>query len=124
MPPKRLSGLQRQVLSLYRNVLRTSRDKVQAGGDSIAAFGRQEFERYRGLDKKDILRIEHLLRRGRRQLELFQTAEVTGMRLGAPSSSSSSRSGLGSSSGVGSSSSAGSSGSGGGPAGGAAQGGA
>ena len=44
--------------------------------------------RYRSVDRKDIQLIEHLIRKGRRQLELFQTAEVTAVRLqGAPGGS-------------------------------------
>lgn len=37
--------------------------------------------RNRGIDRKDILRIEHLIRKGRRQLDLFRASEVTGIRL-------------------------------------------
>jgi len=50
--------------------------------------------RYRALDRKDIQRIEHLLRKGRRQLDLFKSSEVTGVKLqagAAPSSTSSSQ---------------------------------
>ena len=185
-PRLSLLALQRQVLSLYRAVLRVSRAKEQQGGESIAAYARMEIERwgrqagvfgtlpplqrgrlhiqsarstvcwtrlpprqhahdlmllapaaaapllprpgptcallgsllrlahlpasasahahahacrYRSVDRKDFQLIEHLIRKGRRQLELFQPAEVTAMRLqGAPGSSSggSSSSGSGS----------------------------
>ncbi|KAL4423286.1 hypothetical protein ABPG77_004555 [Micractinium sp. CCAP 211/92] len=80
-PGPKLSGLQRQVLSLYRSALRVSRNKELAGGDSIAAYAREELDRNRGIDRKDILRIEHLIRKGRRQLDLFRASEVTGIRL-------------------------------------------
>ncbi|KAL4436767.1 hypothetical protein ABPG75_003906 [Micractinium tetrahymenae] len=89
----KLSGLQRQVLSLYRSVLRVSRAKEQAGGESLAAYARQELDSNRGIDRKDIQRIEHLIRKGRRQLDLFQASEVTGIRLAGSSSSSSSSGG-------------------------------
>lgn len=73
----------------------------------MAAFAREEMERHRGMDRKDILRIEHLIRKGKRQLDLFAAAETTGVQLrgedgansssGAGSSSTSSSSGTGSS---------------------------
>ncbi len=37
--------LQRQVLSLYRSALRAARAKADAGGDSMAALARSEFEK-------------------------------------------------------------------------------
>lgn len=33
------------------------------------------------MDRKDMLRIEHLIRKGRRQLELFSSAEVTAVHV-------------------------------------------
>lgn len=35
--------------------------------------------RHRDIDRKDILLIEHLIRKGRRQLELLSSASVTGV---------------------------------------------
>ncbi|DBA90983.1 hypothetical protein WJX79_010971 [Trebouxia sp. C0005] len=81
----RLSGLQRQVLSLYRTVLRTARGKgLQA--DPIARFARTEFEsvthcRHRQVDKKNYQLIEHLMRKAKRQLAMVQQKEVTGVKV-------------------------------------------
>ncbi|KAI3425979.1 hypothetical protein D9Q98_007947 [Chlorella vulgaris] len=77
----RLSGLQRQVLSLYRSALRISRAKEQQGSLTIAELARADIERHRAVSRKDIQLIEHLIRRGRRQLDLLGTLEVTGMQL-------------------------------------------
>ena len=45
--------------------------------------------RHRGMDRKDIQRIEFLIRKGRRQLELFSSAEFTAVHVThAPSQSS------------------------------------
>jgi succinate dehydrogenase assembly factor 1 len=85
----RLSGLQKEVLSLYRQCLRASRKKPQvgltppSGGNSKAltqvqatrchfeAYARREFEKSMGLDKKNFAAVEFLLRKGRRQLEVY-----------------------------------------------------
>lgn len=40
---------------------------------------RSEFERYRKLSPRDVSTIEHLLRRGRNQLEWYAKADVTGI---------------------------------------------
>ncbi|KAK9802707.1 hypothetical protein WJX73_009596 [Symbiochloris irregularis] len=73
----RPTGLQRQVFSFYRNVLRVCReqqDTVQAS--RIQARARQELERYRQADRKDYQRVEYLLRRGKRQLDLASTGHA------------------------------------------------
>ncbi|EFN55735.1 hypothetical protein CHLNCDRAFT_134067 [Chlorella variabilis] len=80
----RLSGLQKQVLSLYRSALRLSRAKEQQGGEAIAVLARAEIERYRSVSRKDYQLIEHLIRKGKRQLERLQSPEVTGVRLHHP----------------------------------------
>ncbi|KAL4858179.1 hypothetical protein ACK3TF_001671 [Chlorella vulgaris] len=99
--------MQRQVLSLYRCALRISRAKEQQGSLTIAELARADIERqgmssrrqqpaaadavanvlpavlcrHRAVSRKDIQLIEHLIRRGRRQLDLLGTSEVTGMQL-------------------------------------------
>ncbi|KAL3142548.1 hypothetical protein ABBQ38_002870 [Trebouxia sp. C0009 RCD-2024] len=76
----RLSGLQRQVLSLYRTVLRTARAKGQEA-DPIVKFARAEFERYRQVDRKNYQLIEHLMRKAKRQLSLVEQKQVTGVKM-------------------------------------------
>ncbi|KAM0694667.1 hypothetical protein Q7P36_005023 [Cladosporium allicinum] len=66
----RLSGLQRDVLSLYRRCLRAARLKPAANRPNFEAFARREFARYLPLDKKDFGAIEFLLRKGQKQLEV------------------------------------------------------
>ncbi|XP_067170569.1 succinate dehydrogenase assembly factor 1, mitochondrial [Apteryx mantelli] len=68
--------LPKQVLSLYRQLLRASKDKP-----GFAGCIREEFRRNAGIPPRDALRIEFLLRRGRRQLEQLRAA--TTKRLGA-----------------------------------------
>ena len=72
----RLSGLQRDVLSLYRRCLRACRTKPTDTRPNFKAFARKEFGKNIGLDKKDFGTIEFLLRKGTRQLEVYEQAGV------------------------------------------------
>lgn len=76
-----LTGLQRQVFSLYRAVLRAARSKPADQQAVLQQLARREFERYRGVGTRDIQLIEHLLRKGRRQLDVVSRSEVTGLTL-------------------------------------------
>lgn len=69
----RMSGLQKQVLSLYREALRTAR-KLGSAEDRLAGidFARDEFRaKAATVDKLDIQRIEFLLRQGKKKLGLY-----------------------------------------------------
>ncbi|XP_055992537.1 succinate dehydrogenase assembly factor 1, mitochondrial [Sorex fumeus] len=70
----RHSRLQRQVLSLYRELLRAGRGKPGA-----EARVRAEFRQNASLPRSDVLRIEYLYRRGRRQLQLLREGHATAM---------------------------------------------
>ena len=73
----RLSGLQRDVLSLYRQCLRSARTKPAETRPNFEAYARHEFERNIALDKKDFGAIEFLLRKGQRQLETYAAPNIT-----------------------------------------------
>lgn len=73
----RLSGLQRDVLSLYRQCLRAARSKPSETRPNFEAYARHEFERNLSLDKKDFGAIEFLLRKGQRQLETYAAPNIT-----------------------------------------------
>ncbi|KAI9594273.1 hypothetical protein BDF19DRAFT_445407 [Syncephalis fuscata] len=66
----RRSGLQRQVLGLYRSCLRTIRNKPIETQQQFRLFARRQFER-NDVKITDIAAIEHLLRVGQRQLETY-----------------------------------------------------
>ncbi|XP_004439804.1 PREDICTED: succinate dehydrogenase assembly factor 1, mitochondrial [Ceratotherium simum simum] len=70
----RPSRLQRQVLSLYRELLRAGRGKPGA-----EARVRAEFRQHACLPRSDVLRIEYLYRRGRRQLQLLRSGHATAL---------------------------------------------
>lgn len=67
----RLSGLQKDVLSLYRACLRATRTKPAENRPKFASYARAEFEKNAHLSKKDFGTVEFLLRKGKRQLEVF-----------------------------------------------------
>ncbi|KAF2141839.1 uncharacterized protein K452DRAFT_298501 [Aplosporella prunicola CBS 121167] len=68
----RLSGLQRDVLALYRQCLRATRQKPLETRPHFRAFARQEFEKNLAIEKRDFAAIEYMLRRGHRQLEIYE----------------------------------------------------
>jgi len=72
----RLSGLQKDVLSLYRRCLRACRQKPADTRPNFESFTRKEFEKTRTLNKKDFSTIEFLLRKGTRQLEIYESPGV------------------------------------------------
>jgi succinate dehydrogenase assembly factor 1 len=72
----RLSGLQRDVLSLYRRCLRAARLKPTANRPNFEAFTRREFARNITLDKKDFSAIEFQRRKGQKQLEVYEAPNI------------------------------------------------
>lgn len=72
----RLSGLQRDVLALYRRCLRAARLKPTANRPNFEAFARREFARNITVDKKDFSAIEFLLRKGHKQLEIYEAPNI------------------------------------------------
>ncbi|KAH6844120.1 hypothetical protein B0T12DRAFT_359324 [Alternaria alternata] len=69
----RLSGLQKDVLSLYRQCLRAVKQKPTSNMLvwRLMMIRRSEFHKHRDVGKKDFGTIEYLLRRGRNQLETW-----------------------------------------------------
>ncbi|KAJ5083283.1 hypothetical protein N7456_012710 [Penicillium angulare] len=77
----RLSGLQREVLSLYRQCLREIRKKptvritLPRWETSWA-----EFQKHLSVNKKDFGAVEYLLRKGHRQLEMYASPGIRNIR--------------------------------------------
>ncbi|KAI8465542.1 MAG: complex 1 protein-domain-containing protein [Monoraphidium minutum] len=74
------SGVAGQVLSLYRSVLRAARAKDAETRASVAAYARAEFDKSRGISKTNVQQIEHLLRKGERQLAQLSDTHFSGFR--------------------------------------------
>ena len=74
----RLSGLQLEVLQLYRAFLRVARTKPEAARMSITTTIRKEFERGKAeLSRTDIDAIQARLRLGKKKLTFLQSHRVT-----------------------------------------------
>ncbi|KID63728.1 heat repeat protein, partial [Metarhizium hybridum] len=72
----RLSGLQKEVLALYRSCLRESRKKPASTRAHFEQFARSEFDRNLRIEKRDFAAIEFLLRKGRRQLDVYSNPGI------------------------------------------------
>ncbi|XP_050238687.1 uncharacterized protein LOC126688134 [Mercurialis annua] len=76
----KLSGMQKQVLSLYRSFLRAARSKSPEGRREIESVVSTEFRRHsKEVDRKNFLQIEYLIRRGRKQLDQLKTPATLGL---------------------------------------------
>lgn len=70
----RLSGIQKQVLSLYRSFLRAARSKPTEDRQQIELIVSAEFRRNsKEVDRKNFIYIEYLIRRGKKQLEQLKS---------------------------------------------------
>lgn len=69
----RHSKIQLQVLSLYRQLMRTTKDQP-----SFQEFVRAEFRKHGALPRTDFVKVEYLLRRGWRQLDMLKSSDVSG----------------------------------------------
>ncbi|CEJ54547.1 hypothetical protein PMG11_00852 [Penicillium brasilianum] len=89
----RLSGLQREVLSLYRQCLREVRKKPIDSQPNFKNYARHrcipadeyarrsaEFQKHLSVNKKDFSAIEYLLRKGHRQLEMYASPGIRNIR--------------------------------------------
>ncbi|KAJ0989534.1 hypothetical protein J5N97_007890 [Dioscorea zingiberensis] len=76
----KLSGMQKQVLGLYRNFLRAARKKPPEECSRIKSIISAEFhENARNVDRKNFLYIEYLIRRGKKQLEQLNNPGIVGL---------------------------------------------
>ncbi|AMD21258.1 HEL022Cp [Eremothecium sinecaudum] len=72
----RLSGLQRDVLHLYRRSIRIAYTKSASTTPHFIKFARSEFDKYRNISRKEFSTIEHLLRVGNKRLDLYSSHEL------------------------------------------------
>ena len=73
---QRLSGVQRQVLSLYRDALRRGAALPAPSRAAALDFIRAEFRAGLAVDRLDFQRIEHLLRAGKKKLDSLAKSEA------------------------------------------------
>ncbi|CAH2351900.1 succinate dehydrogenase assembly factor 1, mitochondrial [[Candida] railenensis] len=72
----RLSGLQKEVLRLYRHSLRCVRTKPEEFRSHWKAYVKEEFARYDHIQKKQFSVVEHLIRTGHRKLEMYSNPNI------------------------------------------------
>jgi succinate dehydrogenase assembly factor 1 len=79
---KRLSGLQKQVLGLYKSCLKSALGKDRKlGGHEFEDLVKAEFRtNARLIPKSNFARIEFLIRVGKRRLESMSSESVTSAR--------------------------------------------
>ncbi|KAB1210960.1 hypothetical protein CJ030_MR6G019649 [Morella rubra] len=76
----RLSGMQKQVLSLYRGFLRAARSKSAEDRLKIESIVSAEFRRNsKQVDRKNFLYVEYLLRLGKKQLNQLKSPDTIGL---------------------------------------------
>ncbi|XWS24694.1 hypothetical protein CRYUN_Cryun27aG0005300 [Craigia yunnanensis] len=77
---QKLSGMQKQVLSLYRGFLRAARSKPTEDRHQIESIVSAEFRHNsKQVDRKNFLYIEYLLRRGKKQLDQLSNPGTMGL---------------------------------------------
>ncbi|OVA14554.1 Complex 1 LYR protein [Macleaya cordata] len=73
----KLTGLQKQVLGLYRGFLRAARTKGSEERKKIESIVSSEFRRHaKSIERKNFIYIEYLLRRGTKQLEQLKNPDT------------------------------------------------
>ncbi|GKV09230.1 hypothetical protein SLEP1_g20767 [Rubroshorea leprosula] len=76
----RLSGMQKQVLSLFREFLRAARLKPPEERHRIESIVTSEFRcNSKQIDRKNFLYIEYLIRRGKKQLDQLRSPDTIGL---------------------------------------------
>jgi succinate dehydrogenase assembly factor 1 len=75
------SGLQNQVLQLYKGFLREISRKDTQVQEKFKLYIKKEFLARKDIPRKDIDSIEYYLRLGRKQLEIFKDKSVTDISL-------------------------------------------
>ncbi|KAF6147330.1 hypothetical protein GIB67_025889 [Kingdonia uniflora] len=77
---KKLTGLQKQILGLYRGFLRVARTKAPEERRKMESIVSTEFRHNaKAVDKKSFLYIEYLLRRGTKQLDQLKSPDVSSL---------------------------------------------
>ncbi|KAK9144866.1 hypothetical protein Sjap_004769 [Stephania japonica] len=75
-----VTGLQKQVLGLYRGFMRAARGKAPEERRRMEAIVSAEFRRNAAaVERKNFMYIEYLLRRGARQLDQLKSADTVAL---------------------------------------------
>ena len=80
------SGLQLQVLSLYRHFLRAVNKKSPETAANLKGYVQSEFRKFSTIHRFDTANIEYRLRLGVRQLERLRSSSMEGFNVVSPAS--------------------------------------
>ncbi|EGV60152.1 hypothetical protein CANTEDRAFT_132007 [Yamadazyma tenuis ATCC 10573] len=72
----KLSGLQKQVIHLYRSCVRMAYKKPVEYQPHWRKFTRDEFDKHQHIPKKSFAAVEHLIRAGTRRLEMYSNDQI------------------------------------------------
>ncbi|CCK69581.1 Sdh6p KNAG_0C04800 [Huiozyma naganishii CBS 8797] len=72
----KLSGLQKEVLALYRGWIRMTYRKPRETRPHFLSYIHEEFGKYRDLPRKDFTTVEHLLRVGNKRLKMYSSPDL------------------------------------------------
>ncbi|KAH3688129.1 hypothetical protein WICPIJ_000900 [Wickerhamomyces pijperi] len=76
----RLSGLQKEVLKLYRQCLRNTFKKPVENQANFRNYIKGEFAKYTDLQKKEFSTIEYLLRNGHKKMEMMSNDSIKNIK--------------------------------------------
>ncbi|ORZ11347.1 hypothetical protein BCR41DRAFT_357066, partial [Lobosporangium transversale] len=74
--PVRRSGLQQEVINLYRQCFRAVRLKPETSRPHFQTFIRMQFRKHSDVKQRDFSTIEYLLRMGKRQLDTYSSPSI------------------------------------------------
>jgi succinate dehydrogenase assembly factor 1 len=81
------SGLQIEVLRLYRSFLRAAQKKSPETAAQVTAHVKSEFRKFaKSIHRFDTTNVEYRLRLGQRQLERMQNTSMEGFKVFTPPS--------------------------------------
>jgi len=78
-PPPKASGVQREVLNLYRKFLRAAKEKPESERNSTLLVVRQKFREKSMIPRTNMESIEFHLEQGYRQLNQLKRPQVSSM---------------------------------------------
>ncbi|PVU96929.1 hypothetical protein BB561_000875 [Smittium simulii] len=73
---KPISGLQKDVLQLYRSFWRAIREKPTENHKNLKACIRNDFQKHKNMNKRDFETITFMLRSGKKKLEQFKSPSL------------------------------------------------
>ncbi|VEU20334.1 DEKNAAC101189 [Brettanomyces naardenensis] len=72
----RFSGLQKEVLSLYRDCLRAAFQKPIDRRQHWINYIHSEFNKSRNIPRRDFSTVEYLIRTGKRRYEMYKSPDI------------------------------------------------